>query len=94
MGGVFQMPTLKPLPPEQTYERVVGQILSSAKRSREDFQAMVKMMRHTNPTLIQHLTDEQAAEKLETEWKRKVREAVQRVYHQQGRSAELTHRVG
>jgi hypothetical protein len=93
-GAVLETPKPKPLTPAQTYDAVLTHVLLNAKKSREDFQAMIRQLRTWNPTLIAHLTDEQAAAMLETEWKRKVQEAVARVYHKQGRGRELQIRIG
>lgn len=93
-GGVLETPRPKPLTPAQTYEAVLAHVLVNSKKSREDFQAMIRQLRTWNPTLIAHLTDEQATVMLETEWKRKVQEAVARVYHRQGRERELQIRIG
>jgi len=92
-AGSFEVDVHKPLSPTEAHAQVLGHLQSSALRNREDFQAAVRQLRKWSPSLISHLTDEQAAQLLEEQWNLKVREAVQRVYHRTGRARELTIRI-
>jgi len=92
-AAAFTVAVPRPLPPEQAHEQVYRQVLGNARKSREDFQATVRQLRKWTPSLISHLTDEQAAEMLETEYGRRVEESVRRVYHRQGRAHELAIRI-
>jgi hypothetical protein len=90
----FDTPVFKPQGPKETHEQVVQHLLSNARRSREDFQLAVRGLRVTNPSLIAHLTDEQAVDMLEKGWGERVRQAVTEVYNRTGRSNELKIKIG
>jgi len=62
--------------------------------SRQDYLNMVRLLRVSNPWLISHLTDEQAAAMLEDGARRKAEQAVTRVFQRTGRAAELQIKTG
>jgi len=92
-AAAFDVVSTPKVGPAAAHESVLTHLLGSARKSRDDFRASVAQMRKFNPSLISHLTDEQAAEMLEREYNRRVQEAVQRVYHRTGRSDELAIRI-
>ena len=93
-AAAFDVPVSTPqVSPAEAHEQVLAHLSRNALKSRDDFMAAVHQMRTTTPTLISHLTDEQAAEMLQREYDRRVQEAVQRVYHRAGRSRELAIRI-
>ena len=86
-------PTPRPVPPAETHRGLLEHLVRTARRSREDFQASVRQLRQWNPTLISHLTDEQAGRLLEDQYDRLLREATNRVYQRTGRSRETQIRI-
>jgi hypothetical protein len=92
-AGALEVPITRRQGPVEAHKQVLDGMRRNAFRSREDFQAAVRQLRKWSPGLIAHLTDEQAAQQLEDQWDRSVREAVQRVYRQRGRGDELVIRL-
>ena len=92
-AGAFNVPVEKPLPPGDAYTQVMDRLRRGAFASREDLQAAVRQLRKWSPSLVAHLTDAQAAQMLEDAWRKRVEEAVQRVYRRTGRDNELTIRI-
>lgn len=91
--AILEVEAERRLPPDQAHRMVMDGLTRGAFRSREDFQAAVRQLRKWNPTLISHLTDEQAGRMLEEQWNRQVQEQIQRVYRQRGRGRELQIRI-
>jgi len=96
VDGAAQVPSVAPKPstPTESYEMAKAHYTKHMKRSRHDYQVMVRALRTTDPGLIDHLTDAQAAAQLESAWDRKIRASIERVYHRLGRERELQIKTG
>lgn len=91
--ATFQHPDFRQRSPQEVYEMSRRHIMSQMRRSRDDFQLMVRQLRNAT-SLIDHLTDEQALELLEQEWDKKLRRSLAKVYPKLGRGKELTVKTG
>ena len=87
--ATFELADPVPQSPRDTFDRTVDLLMTSAKRSRLDFQQALAQFRKWSPGLLANMSDEQAAALLEAETRRKVEEAVRRVYRQKHREHEL-----
>jgi hypothetical protein len=94
-GAVMSPPSRLPAAtPRETFERTFDQIWGWAHKSKDEYLAMVRVMRTANPWQIAHLTDEQAAAMLEDGARKNVEAAVKRTFHKLGRGRELQIKTG
>jgi len=90
----LSVPAARRATPRETYQRTLDHLMRWSQSSRQDYLNMVRLLRVSNPWLISHLTDEQAAAMLEDGARRKAEQAVTRVFQRTGRAAELQIKTG